>query len=159
MHLFSDNSLALTQPPLTEDAVADAQHLLGVTLPAELLALLRHRNGGGIADAFAAFPTRRPTSWSTDHVPFDHLLGIGHRPDALSLLDTPYLIDEWELPSPVVLLCGDGHYWIALDYRVCGPHGEPSVTWLDAEDGTELALAPDLRTFLEQLTSASAFDD
>ncbi|MFG2692509.1 SMI1/KNR4 family protein [Kitasatospora sp. NPDC048407] len=158
MQLFRDDSPAFTQPPLTDAAVAEAQRLLGVTLPAELLALLRRRNGGAIADEYAAFPTERPTSWSDDHVPFDHLLGIGHRPDALSLLDTPYLTGEWELPSPVVLLCGDGHWWIALDYRARGPHREPSVTWLDAEAGTELALAPDLRTFLEQLTATSAFD-
>lgn len=57
----------------------------------------------------------------------------------------------------MVLLTGDGHWWIALDYRTRGPHGAPSVTWLDAADSTELALAPDFRTFLERLTDASEF--
>jgi hypothetical protein len=70
----------------------------------------------------------------------------------LSLLDTPYLVEEWGLPAPVVLLSGDGHSWIALDYRASGPQGEPSVTWLDADRGTELALAPDFRSFIEALT-------
>ncbi|MFD8599735.1 SMI1/KNR4 family protein [Kitasatospora sp. NPDC059646] len=153
-----DDTRPATHAPLTEDAVAEAQRLLGVTLPADLLTLLRHRNGGIVADAFAAFPTDRPTSWAPDHVPFDELFGIGHRDGSLSLLDTPYLVAEWDLPSPVVLLSGDGHWWIALDYRTGGPSAEPSVAWLDAEDGTDFTLAPDLRTFLERLTAAQSFD-
>jgi hypothetical protein len=48
-----------------------------------------------------------------------------------------------------VLLTGDGHWWIALDYR---KPGEPSVTWLDADAEEELALAPDFRSFVEALT-------
>ncbi|KDN81927.1 SMI1/KNR4 family protein [Kitasatospora cheerisanensis] len=156
-HLW-DRTRPAAHAPLTDACVTGAERLLGVTLPAELLALLRHRNGGALADAFTAFPTDRPTSWSADHVPVDELFGIGRSEGSLSLLDTPYLVDEWDLPSPVVLLTGDGHWWIALDYRACGPTGDPSVTWLDAEDGTNFTLAPDLRTFLERLTAASAFD-
>ncbi|THA75981.1 hypothetical protein E6R60_14505 [Streptomyces sp. A0642] len=76
-----------------------------------------------------------------------------------SLLDSPYLIEEWGLPAPTVLLSGDGHSWVALDYRACGRHREPSVTWFDADRNEELALASDFRSFIEGLTSASDFDD
>ncbi|MFI9380637.1 hypothetical protein [Kutzneria sp. NPDC052558] len=44
---------------------------------------------------------------------------------------------------------GAGHCWIALDYR---QSAEPSVTWIDTERHTELALAPDFRSFVEGLT-------
>ncbi|MEU4098832.1 SMI1/KNR4 family protein [Streptomyces sp. NPDC026673] len=147
------------QSPLTDEAVRDAECVLGVTLPAALLDLLRLRNGGSAAAGHNAFPTGRPTSWSEDHVPFADVMGIGRREGMLSLLDTPYLVAEWQLPSPIVLLCGDGHYWIGLDYRTCGPDGEPSVTWFDAELGTELALAGTFRAFVEGLTSDGAFGD
>ncbi|MGW1365180.1 SMI1/KNR4 family protein [Streptomyces chartreusis] len=50
------------QPPLTEEMVQDAERLLGVSLPASLLTLLRVRNGGGVADRWNVFPTRMPTS-------------------------------------------------------------------------------------------------
>jgi hypothetical protein len=75
----------------------------------------------------------------------------------MSLLDTPYLVKEWGLPSQIVLLSGDGHCWIGLDYRGCGPDGDPSVTWFDAELDTELPLAGDFRTFVEKLTAGRAF--
>ncbi|MET9228180.1 SMI1/KNR4 family protein [Lentzea sp. NPDC003310] len=143
------------QAPLTDEAVRDAEALLGVRLPDSLLDLLRVQNGGTVTDALSAFPTRVRTTWAPDHVPFDSLMGIGTAEGSLSLLDTPYLVQEWDLPSPVVLLTGDGHTWIALDYRA---GGEPSVVWLDAEDESEVALAPDFRTFLAGLVPEHSFD-
>ncbi|MEV4679999.1 SMI1/KNR4 family protein [Streptomyces kurssanovii] len=146
------------QPPLTEAAVHETEVQLGVRLPSSFLELLRCRNGGQVAARWDAFPTDVPTSWSEDHVPFDMMMGIGRHDDRLSLSDTPYLVEEWGLPSPIVLLSGDGHCWIALDYRVCGRQGEPSVTWFDADGNSELALAADFRAFVEGLTAAEIFD-
>lgn len=60
-------------------------------------------------------------------------MGNGHRERTLSMLDSPYLVEEWGLPTAVVLLSGDGHYWIGLGYRACGRHGELSVTWFDRD--------------------------
>ncbi|MGW9030091.1 SMI1/KNR4 family protein [Streptomyces sp. NPDC055722] len=146
------------QPPLTDQAVREAERLLNVTLPDSLLDLLRKQNGGQVSDSRSAFPASRPTSWSADHVPFDSVMGIGHRDGTVSMLDSPYLVEEWGLPTAVVLVSGDGHYWIGLDYRTCGRHGEPSVAWFDADDNSELALAPDFRSFINGLTSAREFE-
>ncbi|ALO12409.1 hypothetical protein AQF52_6819 [Streptomyces venezuelae] len=146
------------QPPLTDAVVQDAENRLGVRLPASLLEILRVQNGGLVAELSNAFPTDVPTSWSENHVPLDDMMGIGRRNDRLSLLDSPYLVEEWGLPSPVVLLSGDGHCWIALDYRACGESGEPSVTWFDLDTDTELPLATDFQTFVERLTAAASFD-
>ncbi|WP_274564947.1 SMI1/KNR4 family protein [Streptomyces spiramyceticus] len=143
------------QLPLTEEMVQEAERELGVTLPSALLDLLRVQNGGSVAAERNVFPTSQPTSWSEDHGPFSDLMGIGRRERMSSLLDTPYLVEEWELPSPIVLLSGDGHYWVGLDYRACGRSGEPSVTWFDPELSTELALAGDFRSFIEGLTRGS----
>lgn len=166
MARFEDVQAAFWKPgssygvhqPLTDEAVRKAERLLGVTLPSSLLDLLRGQNGGESAADRDAFPTDQPTSWSADHIPFDRLMGIGDHERTVSLLDSPYLIKEWGLPAPAVLLSGDGHYWIALDYRACGRHREPSVTWFDGDRNEELALAPDFRSSVEGLTSASDFD-
>jgi hypothetical protein len=146
------------QLPLTDETVREAERVLGVTLPSPLLDLLRVQNGGVVAADYDAFSTGQPTSSSQDHVPFDALMGIGGLQEMTSLLDTPYLVKEWGLPSPIVLLSGDGHCWIGLDYRRCGPDGDPAVTWFDIELDTELTLASDFRTFAEKLTAASGFD-
>lgn len=147
------------QPPLTDEMVREAERVLGVRLPAALLDLLRVQNGGIVAADHDAFPTSQPTSWSEDHVPFDGLMGIGRRDGMTSLLNTPYLIDEWGMPAPLVLLSGDGHCWIGLDYRVCGQDGEPSVTWFETDLDREVVLADDFRSFVQGLTAASAFGD
>lgn len=147
------------QQPLTDEMVREAERLLGVKLPAALLDLLRVQNGGSVAAGHAAFPTGRPTSWSEDHVPFDALMGIGRRAGTTSLLDTPYLVEEWGMPTPLLLLSGDGHCWIGLDYRTCGRDGEPSVTWFETDHDSELVLAGDFRSFVEGLTSAGTCGD
>ncbi|MFF7204145.1 SMI1/KNR4 family protein [Streptomyces sp. NPDC008141] len=156
---FWDDSDYGVQPPLTQEATRQAERELAVRLPSPLLDLLRVQNGGQVATEWDAFATSRPTSWSEDHVPFTELMGIGRREGMMSLLDTPYLIQEWQMPSPIVLISGDGHCWTGLDYRICGPEGEPSVTWFDNDSNTELALADDLRSFIENLTSSTDFDE
>ncbi|MGX1541448.1 SMI1/KNR4 family protein [Streptomyces adustus] len=155
---FWGEGLYGVQPPLTDAVVEDAERQLGVRLPAALLEILWVQNGGVVADAWNAFPTDVPTSWSENHVPLDEMMGIGRHDGQVSLLDTAYLVEEWGLPSPLVLLSGDGHCWIALDYRVCGKDGEPSVTWFDVDDSTELPLAADFQAFVERLTAAVSLD-
>lgn len=88
----------------------------------------------------------------------DDLMGIGQRDRTTSLLDTPYLVEEWDLPSPIVLLSGDGHCWIALDYRTCGRQGAPAVAWFETDTGMEVVLARNFESFIEGLTSADRFD-
>lgn len=75
-----------------------------------------------------------------------------------SMLNTPYLVREWGLPSAIVLLSGDGDAWIGLDYRGCGPDGDPSVPWFDTELRSELSLASDFGTFVESVTAGDFFD-
>ncbi|GIJ56535.1 SMI1/KNR4 family protein [Virgisporangium aurantiacum] len=142
-----------SQPPLTPEVVADTERTLGVTLPESLLRLLRIRNGGVVADAWDAVPL----DGGVDYVPFGEVCGAGPAdvPDSITLSDTPYLIGEWGLPSPLVLLSGDGHTWVALDYRACGPAGEPSVVYVDADFEREVPLAPDFRAFVERLVPSS----
>jgi hypothetical protein len=86
-------------------------------------------------------------------------IGPGGQDRSLSLSDTPYLIEEWDLPSPLVLLSGQGHYWVALDYRACGPDGNPSVIWLDDAKEDAIRLAPDFRAFIERLTPSADYSD
>ena len=67
--------------PLTDELVAEAERVLEVTLPADLLTLLRVRNGGVVAGAWNAH-----SLGADKYVLFDYLLGIALDPDMPSML-------------------------------------------------------------------------
>lgn len=135
-------------PQLTEDAIQRAEQILGVKLPESYLQVLKVQNGGSVR--YNTHPSPVPTLEAVDHVPFDHIKGIG---EAKGIVESPYFIEEWELPNHLVLLCGDGHWWVALDYRVCGPQGEPSVVYVGVETDPieDVQLAPSFAVFLDGL--------
>ena len=142
-------------PPLTDEMVAEAERRLGVTLPAEYLALLRVQNGG-YTHGFG-FLMAEPTSWAKDHVPLNDLAGIVTDPavnTAQNILDTAYMTEEWGLPPSQALLSGEGHWWITLDYR---KGAIPSVAWIDVERNQELQIAPSFAAFLDGLRPAADF--
>jgi hypothetical protein len=144
-------------PPLTNEMLEQAEQFLGVKIPKELTALWRVQNGG-YTQGFV-FPCPRPTSWAEDHVPVMELFGIGSPvgPKGIhNVLNSKYMIDEWGLPANQVLLTGDGHWWITLDYR---KSAEPRVTWLDIDSGQDFELAPSFKEFFSNLVPDSAVDN
>ena len=154
---WSDSAYGVL-PRLTDEAVSEAEGSLGVRLPGSLLELLRVQNGGAVRDRWNAFRTGSPTSWSSNHVPLRTMFGIGPTDSFGSVLCSPYLVREWGMPSPVVLLSGEGPWWIGLDYRAVSI-GEPAVTWFDQDYNEELLLAKDFRSFVEGLAAASQFTE
>lgn len=144
-------------PTLTDIAVARAERILGVRLPAELIALLRIQNGG-YTKGFI-HPMKQPTTWAEDHVPLRDLSGIIIDPDhssPMNLVRTAEMTREWGLPPKQVLLSGDGHSWITLDYRN-GP--SPSVAWIDVERAEDIQVAPSFGQFLASLVAEISQDE
>ncbi len=141
---------------LTDEMVASIESRLGHKLPREYIELLQIKNGG-YTRGFG-FPMSQATTWAEDHVPLYDLKGIAREPFShgpLSLADNSYLCEEWGLPSKQVLLSGDGHYWITLDYR----NGEvPSVSWIDTECDEDIPVASTFGAFLEGLRPQEEFD-
>jgi hypothetical protein len=143
-------------PPLTDEMVSIAEEQLGVKLPAEYLALLRVQNGGD-THGFG-FPMTQPTTWAIDHVPLIDMAGIVTDPSistAQNILDTGLMTEEWGLPPHQVLLSGDGHWWITLDYR---KGDTPSVAWIDVECGEDIQVSSTFAAFLDGLRPNSHFD-
>ena len=144
-------------PQLTPALVQRVEATLGMALPAEYLALLNVQNGG-YTKGFV-YPTSR-TSWAEDHVALDALNGVGPSealPSGLhNIYNSTYMVAEWDLPHSQVLLTGDGHWWISLDYR---SGSAPSVRWLAVDSGEDLELAPSFAAFLAGLQPAAALDE
>ncbi|MFD2216420.1 SMI1/KNR4 family protein [Metabacillus endolithicus] len=124
---------------LTEDDVQDVERKLGVILPKSYIELLLLQNGG-----YIHFNNYQVDNY---HLFIDHLRGIG----AGGLLENEYLLNEWGLPLGLVLISGDGHSWIALDYRY--QSSDPPVVYIDIESDTIINIASDFDNFLKKLLS------
>lgn len=144
-------------PPLTKEMIVTAEKELGVVLPEAFLGLLRVQNGG-YTRGFA-YPMTVKTSWSHNHIPLTELFGIVINEDFNSghnIMESEYMIEEWGLPKKQVLLAGDGHWWITLDYR----EGKtPSVRWIDCENNEDIHIAVNFEEFIEGLVDETVFDD
>jgi len=144
-------------PPLTDDMVTTAETLLKVKLPTLLIDLLKIQNGG-YTKGFA-YPMTVKTTWAENHVPLSELFGIVTDQTietGQNILDTAYMIEEWGLPDNQVLLNGDGHWWITLDYR----QGEiPTVRWIDAECDQDIHIADNFEDFINGLVTEDTFAD
>lgn len=131
---------------LTDEMVVFAENKLGVKLPKSYIDLCKIQNGGYLI--YNAYPTSVPTGWAEDHVSVNYINGIGEK----GILSSAYYIEEWELPKDILLLCGDGHWWIALDYRHTKEN--PPILYIDLEweeDIFILELAPDFETLINGL--------
>jgi hypothetical protein len=150
-----------TGPPLTDAMVATAEAVLGYKLPVAYLQLLRVKNGG--VPKRQCYPTAG-TSWSDNHVRVTAICGIGGRWGIDSeQYGSRHMIEHAGFPEVGIFVGWTptaGHDGIFLDYRACGPGGEPRVTYLDAEGGEEESqvLAPDIATFLQELVDCRPYE-
>ncbi|MDE3145437.1 MAG: SMI1/KNR4 family protein [Bacteroidota bacterium] len=142
-------------PPLTDEMIVIAENSLGVKLPILLIELLKIQNGG-YTKGFA-FPMTQKTTWANNHILLSEMFGIvidKTVKTSQNILDTEYMIREWGLPEKQVLLSGDGHWWITLDYR----NGEiPTVRWLDLECEEDIHVADSFDNFINELVSEDEY--
>lgn len=147
-----------------DDAMVESVEAeIGFRLPASYVELARLHNGGLILKD--AFPTDLSTGWAKDHVAISGLYGIG-RTKLNSLcgeMGSAFMIEEWGYPRIGVCIADTptaGHEQIMLDYRACGPEGEPQVVYVDQEaDYRITVLAPDFETFVKGLVPHEEFED
>ena len=95
---------------------------------------MKQHNGG--SPHKQCFPTDVPTSWADDHIAIEGIMGIGRNKTYAigGELGSRFMIEAWEYPDIGVAICdcpSAGHDMIFLDYRQCGPSGEPQVVHID----------------------------
>lgn len=151
----------LILPPLTPELVASVEAELGYRLPTLYLELLKVQNGG--LPARTCFPTEEATSWAEDHVAITSIFGIGGRHTSGLPEASQFMVSDWGYP-PIGVYFADcpsaGHDMVALDYRACGPQGEPCVVHVDQEGDYRITwLAPDFATFVGGLVDEEGFED
>ncbi|MGY5387330.1 SMI1/KNR4 family protein [Bacillus spizizenii] len=129
---------------ISEDEIKKVEKKLNLTLPQQYKKLIIQQNGGLIN--FNAFPTNQETSCADDHIEVDHIRGIEKD---LGILESEYLIKEWGLPQKLLLIQGDGHNWVALDYRQTNEN--PPVHYFDLELNNDFKIADSFDEFLSKL--------
>lgn len=148
------------QPPPTEKEIAAVERELGYQLPKAYIELMNYQNGG--------IPCKRnhrtvPTSWAEDHVAIHGVYSIGSekRYSLCGPRGSKFWIENWEYP-PIGVYFADcpsaGHDMLCLDYRSCGPTGEPTVVHVDQECDYRITfVAEDFESFIRNLEGDEAF--
>lgn len=146
----------------SDELIASVEQELGYKLPASYIWLMKQHNGG--IPVNTCFPTDQTTSWADDHVAITGIFGIG-REKTYSLcgeFGSRFMIEEWEYPAIGVAVCdcpSAGHDMIFLDYRECGPDGEPKVVHVDQEwDYKITPLADSFEEFIRGLVNEDDFE-
>lgn len=147
--------------PADED-IAAVEEELGYKLPQSYIQLMRMQNGG--IPLNTCFPTELPTSWAEDHIAITGIMGIGSS-KSYSLggdLGSRFMIEEWGYPDIGIVICdcpSAGHDVVMLDYRACGPNGEPQVIHVDQESDYEITfLAVNFASFIKGLVNDEVYD-
>lgn len=148
--------------PFDEEQILSIEKELGYKLPASYIQLMNTQNGG--IPALTVFPTQEATSWAEDHIAISSLMGIGH--DKIYALGgelgSRFMIEDWGYPDLGIVICdcpSAGHDVVMLDYRFCGPEGEPCVVHVDQENDYEITyLAPNFEAFIRGLVDEDTYD-
>ncbi|WP_338754912.1 SMI1/KNR4 family protein [Bacillus sp. FJAT-52991] len=127
-------------PKLKDTAVKQAEQAFGVAFSKEYIDILNIQNGGSIV--YNAFPSE----WNDDSIYIDHIMGIGKEH---GILENDYYLKEWDMPDGLILISGDGHSWIAFDYR--NTKENPPIVYIDNESEQIFKLAPSFHDFLNKL--------
>jgi hypothetical protein len=131
--------------PILESAIQEVEKTLGVKLPESYLNVMKNRVGNRMRFSYPA-PSNYPHGKWLHISDFMSISGKG-------ITKSAYLCKEWDMPENIVLLGGDGHTWLGLDYRNIENRGEPSVVFIDNDTNEQVYyLAPNFDTFIDSLT-------
>ena len=127
--------------PVTDKDIKDAEAELGYTLPTAYIELLKNHNGGVVnKNCFI--------NDDDDCVYITGIYGIDRdkKYSLLGEMGNEFWISKVKYP-PIGIVVADtisgGHDMIFLDYRECGPTGEPKVVRVDQEGDYSITLLAD----------------
>ena len=148
------NIINQNHPPVTDEMITYAEQYFQVKLPESYIKLLRISNGGILKLPYLDIRGIEGPIKEEEFIYFDRLLGIvppelKQTLSETNILDTHYLKEEWGMQQEnIILIGGDGHYWVALDYRLSE---EPRITYIDTENASEYLLFNHFDELIEHL--------
>lgn len=112
---------------------------LQLKLPADYVSLMKQQNGGRLAKTLYHMH---------EEIDVEEIFGISEE-ETEGILTTLYMREEWDLPDDIILLSGDGHRWVFLDYRI--DKNQPTVSYIDVETEEDYVLAATFTDFIKGL--------
>ncbi|MCY9846365.1 SMI1/KNR4 family protein [Vibrio caribbeanicus] len=129
---------------------------LGVKLPASYIDLMKVWNGCYFEDEYQV-PIENDVPQELSYYLGDGFwalssiagLSLDESNDS-GILYTSSSASEWGVPNGVIAFCGDGHTWLALDYRN-EKLDEPSVIFIESDDLNSFVISNNFIDFLKKL--------
>jgi hypothetical protein len=150
--------------PVTHTVVEAVERQLGYKLPQAYIDLAKVQNGG--CPKKTNHRTSKSTSWADDHIAIHGIYSIGgdKRYSLCSdSFNTQFWEEEWGYPKIGIYFAdcpSAGHDMLALDYRDCGPEGEPKVVHIDQESDYKITVVADnFASFIRGLEYDEAFEE
>ena len=140
--------------PASDKQFEDVERILGHKLPASYKMLMGQSNGG--------IPVRRhhsidmPTPWMYRSLEIDCIMGVDPsiKFSLLGELGTKFMLEKGGFPDIGIAICtvSGVRDLVFLDYRHCGPDGEPEVALVDPSWNYEVTwLADNFESFVREL--------
>jgi hypothetical protein len=136
--------------PFTNAALVQTERALGVKLPAALVAVLKVSNGGSLRRTTYDIKGKLPRNAPFRDYCVNRLPGV-HPTHSDGFINQADLARQWGLAKGLIPLDGDGHWWLCLDYRKCGPKGDPAVMHVEVEIPKEYRVANSVAELLAGL--------
>jgi len=144
MNIWKNEESSYTLNNLTSEDINKAEKHFRVKLPKAYLDILMEKNGGTLL--YNALPISLNRWEGDDFLLIEYLFGIKENE---GIMETDYYVKEWEINRKnIILLSGDGHQWIALDYN---NSENPKVIYIDTEEDKVIELYSSFDEMIENL--------
>ena len=147
------------EKPILDLDIRIAEEKLDVKFPLSYIELLKEHNGGTLK-----YPNIFIEENDKERFTIPEIYGIDFEGEqnGVGILASKYWINEVGLPEPIIILWGDYHSWIALNYGENA--GNPSVVYFyeeylsDNEKWKQIKIANDFDAFLRKLSRGPILD-
>ncbi|WP_303983752.1 SMI1/KNR4 family protein [Niallia circulans] len=144
MNIWNDDNSTYTLSSITSEDIKLAEEHFKVKLPDKYIDLLKIKNGGTLR--YNALPFSLNGWEEDDFILIEYIHGI--KKDE-GIMQTDYYLKEWEINKErVILLSGDGHEWLALDYSTSE---EPKVVYILTDEDEVIELYETFSKMLKAL--------
>ena len=136
-----------------KENINKAELQLGVKLPESYIQFIsegKYQDFGTMAIKISdPIPEKLKRYVKNGYIGFSGLFTIDLEYDDSSIMCTSPMIKLWGLPKGLVLLEGDGHTWIAFDYRKKSI--DPPIIFIESRDCTSMEIAKNFKDLLEKM--------
>ncbi|MEJ2046471.1 MAG: SMI1/KNR4 family protein [Reinekea sp.] len=148
---------------ITNMVIDNVERTLGVKLPSAYIQLMTRWNGGGFPESYQILiegdvPENLKYYLGDGFWELNQLAGISGKDDSYnSIIYTAQTAHEWGIPREVIAFDGDGHTWLAFDYR--DSIHEPKIIFIESDEFKSFDISRNFRSFIERLIPSNQVYD